>query len=83
MPLELRLVLSDEDVQRIAQAVAEKMGAVAPKPMTIAQFAERVGESKSTIRRKVDAGVITKLPHPGDIKISVAELTRYVGAKKP
>jgi hypothetical protein len=77
MPLELKLTLTDEDIERIADAIAERMGKATGNHLSVAEFAKAINKDQSHVRRLIYAGVITKSPLPGRTQIPASELERY------
>lgn len=69
---------TDDQLDAIAERVAAKIGKPATRnPLTISEFARQSGKSWPTIKKWVDAGIITKLPIPGDTLIAHSELERF------
>lgn len=86
--MKIEIELSDDDVERIAAAVAARVGArAAPTPagpdvLTIAEAAERARCSPSTLRRAISRGLLksTKLGRGGSSRVRVhsVELQRFM-----
>ena len=77
MTLQISVTLTDEQVAVFSAMISQNLGKVSENPLTIAEFAEAVGESRSTIHNKVKAGIIVKSRVPGVTRIPHAELERY------
>ena len=76
--MNLTLTLTESQLDAIAERVAAKIGnAPTRNPLTISEFARQSGKSWPTIKKWVDAGIITKLPIPGDTLIAHSELERF------
>lgn len=62
-PLRIEVQMSDDDVRRIAQAVAGQVAALVPdwlpdRPLDRAEAAAYLGVSQSTLRRWEDDGIL-------------------------
>jgi excisionase family DNA binding protein len=53
---------------------------VEPKALSSQQAAAVLQYSQRKVQRLVKAGVLRRVPHMGDIRISVAELDRYLNS---
>lgn len=75
--------LPDDQLEKLAELVAAKMPGQGPtKPVSPAELAELIGVSEDTIRRRIDAGLIKKVPDIGRVKIPVSEVDRLLLIKK-
>lgn len=77
-PLAIPLAMSDEDVQRVAAAVAAQVLAIVPawlpdRPLSRAETAEWLRVSTVTLHRWEDAGVL--------IPTRVGDIVRYTPAQ--
>ena len=81
MPLTIQITLTDEQLWQLAEAVADKMENRLKGPFKVREFADLVGESETTIRRKLAAGIINKIDRAGETRISSSELERYRSGK--
>lgn len=76
--MKLEIELTDDQVTAIASAVAEKLGS-RPKrsePYPLKDAAEALGWGVNTLRRRVNAGQVKRVPHITKIMIPAAEIER-------
>jgi excisionase family DNA binding protein len=75
------LTLTDDQLDAIAERVAAKVGRKSDRPLTVNEAAERLGLCGRTVRRRVEAGEIARVPLCGAgarVLIPAAEIERLL-----
>lgn len=83
MPITVEFTLTDAQIDLIVERLAAAMGKRIDNPLTVAAFAREIKKSWPTVKKWVDAGVITKLPIPGQTRIPYSELERFRAGGQP
>jgi excisionase family DNA binding protein len=60
--MNLTLTLTDDQLDAIAQRVASKLSKTSGRPLTVPQAAAKLGLCSRTVRRRVEAGDIARVP---------------------
>lgn len=76
--MTLTAKLSDEDIDRIAEAVAAKLKAASRKTYNLEQAAEALNLSTWTVRRMVDDGKLKRIPGTGRLIFSATEIDKLI-----
>jgi excisionase family DNA binding protein len=76
--LTIELRLPDEQIQALAALIARNVGGARAEPYTVAEAAHRTGQSEKTIRRHIDAGRLSRIPHIHKTLIPASALERYI-----
>lgn len=76
--MKLALELTDEQVDAIAEAVAEKMRGCAAEVLTVEQAARKSQVSVATVRRWVRAGRLPKINSGRTIRIPAKAIDRLL-----
>ena len=75
MPITIQLTLTDEQIEEIAAAVANKVGTpVSGRPFSLGEAAKELGISRETIRLAVHAGKVKRVPNISAIRIPASEI---------
>ena len=77
--MELTLTLTDDQLDAIAERVAEKISKTGGRPLTVTQAAAKLGLCTRTVRRRIEAGDIARVPLCGAgsrVLIPAAEIAR-------
>ena len=81
--MELTLTLTDDQIDAIAEIVAEivadKLSKTGGRPLTVKEAAAKLGLCSRTVRRRVEAGDIARVPLIGArarVLIPAAEIAR-------
>ncbi len=75
--IELRL--PDDQLRVLAELIAQSVGGSTVRATyTVAQAAQRTGQSEKTIRRHIEAGRIARVPQIHRTLIPAAALERYI-----
>ncbi len=61
-PMNLTLTLTDDQLDAIAERVASKLSKTSGRPLTVPQAAAKLGLCSRTVRRRVEAGDIARVP---------------------
>jgi excisionase family DNA binding protein len=80
--MKLTIELTQEQVDEIAAAIAGKLGkrdSSSAKTLTIRQAAARLNVAQDTVRRRVKAGIIPKVPCLGVVRIPAYAIDRLTG----
>ena len=79
--MNVTLTLTDDQIDAIASRVAAKLAKTSGRPLTVPQAAAKLGLCSDTIRRRVDAGQIARVPMVGcgaRVLIPESEITRLL-----
>lgn len=62
-------------------AIAERVAAIidAPRSLSVAQAAHALNISPDSVRRRVAAGIIRRIPNMGSVRIPSTEIKRLLG----
>ncbi|MBK1883639.1 helix-turn-helix domain-containing protein [Luteolibacter pohnpeiensis] len=61
----LQVILTEEQLERLAEIISNRLNPDSKQPLTVAQAAKALGTSRSTIEKRVHAGVIRCVPEMG------------------
>lgn len=80
-PILIEIRLPDDQLERLAALIAERLGRKSDRPLTVPQAAARLGLAESTIRDHANAGIIKAMPRPtkrSRMLIPAAEIERLL-----
>ena len=77
--LTVELRLPDDQLKALATLIAQSVGGSTSRATyTVAQAAQKTGQSEKTIRRHIEAGRLARIPHIHKTLIPATALERYV-----
>lgn len=79
--MNLTLTLTDDQIDAIAERVAEKISKTSGRPLTPEQVGNRLGITGRTVRRRVQSGEIARVPLAGAgsrVLIPASEMERLL-----
>jgi len=81
----LQVILAPEQLEQLADMIAERVSPQKRKPFTLAEAATAIGLSRQTIRNLIEAGKLAKVPGTGRrVLIPRLEVERYqAGQSRP
>lgn len=78
-PLVVELRLPEDQLMALASLIAQTVGGAAGRATyTVAEAAQRTGQSEKTIRRHIEAGRLARIPNIHKTLIPSAALERYI-----
>lgn len=80
--LTVELRLPDDQLRALAALIAQSVGGSTGRATyTVAQAAQKTGQSEKTIRRHIEAGRIARVPNIHRTLIPAAALERYINGE--
>lgn len=77
----MNLTIPQEDFDRLVEAVAARLNEMRPpdrvKPFSVAEVAEELGLSTTSVRRLVDDGKLLRVADVGRVLVPVEEVRRF------
>ena len=70
--------LTAEDIDRIAEAVVERLTGNKAKPLNVQQAAQRLGVSTRTVRRMIENGDLKRVPGTNRTLITATSLQQLI-----